>query len=458
MSGRILIIDDVATNRITMRVKLAASQYEVSQAASLRDGIIAITADPPDLVIVDLGVGAVACTNFCTRLRANRRTSHISIIVTSIAADAQGKLEVLSAGADDVLQKPLDENLLLARIRGLLRARSAEGELRLRDDTKRALGFSEASKGFERSSHLAIVSGSDQAEWNAALADCNNLTSRIIPADQVFDPKALLPRPDLFVVDATGGNAIHALRLLSELRSRDETRLAGIIAVADHDRPDVAAMALDLGANDLIGPSASQGERALRVRTQIRRKLQNDRLRADLRNGIEAAVTDPLTGLFNRRYALPHLERMAERAHRGARGFAVMVLDIDHFKAINDTHGHDAGDRVLEEVANRIKSSLRAIDMVARIGGEEFLIALPDTTAQSARIAAARLCSAIHDSRFLTGNGGPTLQVTASIGLAITEPGEAIGTGEIMKRADTALYEAKNSGRDRVTVSTTRAA
>ena len=158
---------------------------------------------------------------------------------------------------------------------------------------------------------------------------------------------------------------------------------------------------------------------ALRIRRQLDRKAQADRLRATVEDGLKLAMTDPLTGLFNRRYALPHLSRIAARALAENRPFAVMVLDIDRFKLVNDQYGHAAGDTVLREVALRVKDNLRSVDLVARFGGEEFLVAMPDTDLTSARLAAERLRAVVENTPVTLPNGTGQVQVTLSIGVAI---------------------------------------
>ena len=163
------------------------------------------------------------------------------------------------------------------------------------------------------------------------------------------------------------------------------------------------------------------------------------------------AVTDQLTGLYNRRYLASHLSAMFDRAYWTGRPLAVMVLDLDHFKEVNDRHGHDTGDRVLKEFADRIASSIRGIDLACRYGGEEFLIAMPDTDLAFASVVAERLRQEIATSKFKLHNGRDELGVTVSIGLASTENGpEDDSAQKLIKRADEALYEAKNGGRNRV--------
>jgi two-component system cell cycle response regulator len=216
-----------------------------------------------------------------------------------------------------------------------------------------------------------------------------------------------------------------------------------------------AAIALDLGASDILYDPVDTQEMEIRIRAQLGRKRQADRLRASLRAGLELAATDSLTGLHNRRYALYQLERIIARPGRGV---AVMMLDLDYFKAINDRHGHGAGDAVLQLVARRLRAQLRSGDLLARIGGEEFLVALPETDRLRALDCAERLRQAISGTPFDLGSGAPAVRVTMSVGLALSPGGSAEAPESLIDRADRALYGAKSEGRDQVTLAALPAA
>lgn len=466
MSGRILLVDTVATNRILLRVKLMAAQYEVEACATLDEARATLAAAPPDLVIADVTTAGQDGIGFCAGLRADPEYAGTPIIATGFFADPQQRMEALRAGVDDVLDKRVTGALLQARIRSLLRARDATAELRLREDTQRALGFAEDPAEYEKRAGVVVVSAhpaGGQALLRA-LSVLDNCDCALLDPGEVLQPGGFGAPPDLFVIDGAGGGqeAVAVYRLVSELRSRSETRHAAQLVILPAEPGDMAAMVLDLGANDLASTDVCEAELAHRARALLRLKSQQDRLRDTVRNGLQAAVTDPLTGLYNRRYALPHLAKLAERARGNGRCFAVMVLDIDHFKAINDTHGHAAGDRVLVEVARRLRDNLRAVDLVARIGGEEFLVAMPDTTAEQAQGAAERLRRMIEDTPFDTSGlpGRPRrtegrIGVTLSIGVALGHPDIRLPEeiDMIVGRADEALYDAKNAGRNTVTVS-----
>ncbi len=146
-----------------------------------------------------------------------------------------------------------------------------------------------------------------------------------------------------------------------------------------------------MGANEVIDNAIPPVEFSFRLMRQLQRKKKADRLRDTLKDGLLMAVTGPLSGLLNRRYAFPHMARIAKRSNASGSPFAVMVLDLDRFKRINDGFGHGAGDQVQKEIANRLKANVRSVDLIARIGGEEFLVVMPDTGIDAARIAAERL-------------------------------------------------------------------
>ncbi len=171
-------------------------------------------------------------------------------------------------------------------------------------------------------------------------------------------------------------------------------------------------------------------------------------LRESVNNTLAMAVTDALTGLYNRRYFERHLSIMLDKAREQGRDMAVMLIDMDFFKAVNDTHGHDIGDAVLREFAQRLRRNIRGVDLACRFGGEEFVVLMPDTDFQQAQGVAERVRAAVSERSFEVG-GGRNLAITISIGLALNEA--ATDTPDlILKRADIALYRAKREGRNRV--------
>ena len=203
---------------------------------------------------------------------------------------------------------------------------------------------------------------------------------------------------------------------------------------------------LEIGINDYLIRPIDKNELLARVRTQVRKKRYTEKLRDNVQLSIEMAITDVLTGLHNRRYMESHLATLVEQANARGKPLTLLILDIDFFKSINDTYGHDAGDDVLREFAHRLKKSIRGIDLACRYGGEEFVVVMPDTDMTVAAMVAERLRRRIASEPFKIAQGDKS--VTISIGIAAL--GAEDTPAQVLKRADQALYRAKHEGRNRV--------
>ncbi|WP_375281575.1 diguanylate cyclase [Pseudooctadecabacter sp.] len=459
MAGDILIIDCVATNRIVLKVKLLAAQYRVRPCASVEDARAEIAASLPDLVIMDTCNNAKAALEFCRALKADDITALVPIVATGGFATPMDRVNALEAGADDVLTKPFDDRILQARIRSLLRARDARQELRMREGTRTALGFAEASCGFAAPSQIVLASPHvDALELSGLQSMMENVQANPASIHQIISGHVHQVKTDLFVLDFRAGLMDDSVlyRLLAELRSQSATRHAGILVLLPEDERHAAAMALDLGANDVVLSDIHLGEIRHRCAVLLQAKHEADALRRTVETGLRAAITDPLTGLFNRRYALPHLARLSEESRLSERQFAIMVLDVDHFKKVNDTYGHKAGDEILKQVARRLQDNLRAVDLLARIGGEEFLVAIPNSDLVHARTAAERLCQLIRATPFYITEGS-TVDLTVSVGVSLSGGRDAADVvedlGDLVSAADGALYAAKSAGRNKVSLS-----
>lgn len=226
-----------------------------------------------------------------------------------------------------------------------------------------------------------------------------------------------------------------------------------ILLLTGHDSAADIVVGLEAGADDYIRKPANEAELLARLKT-CRRVVELERSLRDANARVQLlSVTDPLVGTYNRRYLTDELAREIERARRNNRPLAVVIADLDYFKRINDEHGHQTGDEVLQCFADRVRSSIRQYDWIARYGGEEFVIVLPDTSLVDAVATAEKLRLQCASTPMATSTG--RLMVTASFGVAALEclpATEAATVATLLRRADVGLYRSKNTGRNRVTV------
>lgn len=453
MSGRILIVDSLPTNRVLLKAKLDAAYFDVQATGNAAEAVLLARHDQPDLILLSTGLANHEGLMVCKMLKSARQTRHIPIILISGDASADA-LKGFIAGADDVLIRPYDDFTLKTRVRNLIRMKRMLDELGLRDDTARDLdletgisnstGFAEADG--ENTVLLMPRNASEASSWSRHLRD-TGVEPIIAWSEKEAMDRIAQGDIQVCVIHKQATKQCDGLRMISNLHSQTATQYLGLVYVCESGDVESAAQAIELGASDFITLPINLGELAGRVRCQLRRKQVSDELRANLRNGIRASFIDPLTRLYNRRYAEKHLARMVTRAQAEQQSFAVMMMDLDHFKNVNDKYGHLTGDEVLRETAARLSSSLRNVDLLARFGGEEFFIAMPDATLEGAAQVAERVRSAVEGEPFLTSDGR-LLNVTISIGVALADPKHPAPINDMLEQADKALYACKAAGRN----------
>ena len=464
MQGKILIVDAIATNRIVLKVKLASAFYHVLQADSLDQATKMASLDAPDLIVCALdmpdGEGAA---RLCEVIQDDPVARYIPVLGIGAALTPADRMAALQAGVDDIVERPIDVTLLLGRVRSLIRACNTSAEWRMHEDTSAAFGLAEPRSEFEQAAHFMLVSpdGAGRVQqWRTLLRPTLRAKISLSKGGDLLRDVQDGMVPDVFILVPPDEPeaAAASLRIISTLRAHAITRHAGILVLQTSEDSALGAHALDLGADDLMAHGYNTLELTHRIKSLHKRLQMDAQLRATYRTGLNAAILDPLTGLHNRRYAMPHLAQISSHAMATGKPYAVMVADLDHFKQINDDYGHASGDAVLAEVAARLRDALRGSDMVARIGGEEFLIAMPNTTPAEARAAAIRICNDIGAVPFDVPGSRAPVCVTISIGMAIGgDPSDhchkdSMGT-LLLDRADKALYSAKLRGRNRVTFS-----
>jgi two-component system cell cycle response regulator len=450
MTARILVVDDIPANVKLLEARLLAEYFDVLTAENGYDALAICERTQVDLILLDIMMPGIDGFEVCERLKANPRTAHIPVVMVTALDQPSDRVRGLKAGADDFLTKPVNDLQLMSRVKSLVRLKMLTDELRLRAATARAISLEdglETGLGDEPGDILLVDGrGSSQDRIARALKPIAEVTCMSDPQAAVF--QAAESNFELVIVNANFED-YDPLRLCSQLRSLERTRFLPILLIAEQGDDDLIVRALDLGVTDYVMRPIDPNELIARSLTQIRRKRCNDRLRASVRQTIELAVTDGLTGLHNRRYLDNHLKLLIDRATARGRALSVCITDIDRFKLVNDTYGHDAGDVVLREFASRVRSAVRGADLACRYGGEEFVLVMPDTTPEMAAGVAERLRAIVESEPFRIPGTDVALSVTASLGIAAMLPGGDTPDA-LLKRADNALYEAKRSGRNRV--------
>jgi two-component system cell cycle response regulator len=454
VTARILVVDDVPANVRLLQARLQAEYFDVRTATNGKEALEAAWKERLDLVLLDVMMPDMTGFEVCAALKADVRTAHVPVIMVTALDQAQDRVKGLESGADDFLTKPLNDVALVTRVKSLIRLKMVTDELALRATAMQSVvGFNSA----ELFSESAQVGGRI-----LVVDDRENSTQRIRdaltqPFEVLFttDPIEALRQAesrdfDLFIVSLSL-NAGDGLRLCSQIRAIDRLRQTPVLLITDAAETPRLMRALDIGVNDYIIRPIDVNELRARVRTQLRRLLYTKRLRDLVNSAVELAVIDPLTGLYNRRYLDAHLRSVVERAITADKSVCVLLFDIDHFKDINDTYGHDTGDDVLRDFSERLRRGVRGIDLIARYGGEEFVLVMPETDASFAAAVAERLRCDVEKVGFTT-RAGERFPVTVSIGLAEWQ-GHSDSAETLIKRADAALYAAKRAGRNRVVAS-----
>lgn len=452
MTARILVVDDIEANVRLLEARLMAEYFQVLTASNGRDALEICANGQCDIVLLDVMMPEMDGFEVCRRLKADPKTMHIPVVMVTALDQSEDRVQGLDAGADDFLTKPVNDLALITRVKSLVRLKMLTDELRLRAATGQEITIQEEQlrPNADRGEKARVLVVDDRpASYERIvkyLASENSVTL-------VSDPQEALLRAadeefDAAVISMSLRD-FDALRLCSQLKSLEKTRMLPLMVVSELEHEHKVITALDMGVNDYIRRPIDRNELLARMRTQVRRKRYNVQLRDSMQQTIEMAVTDGLTGLNNRRYLDTHLPEMIDKARGRGKPVSLVICDIDHFKSVNDNHGHDVGDEVIREFARRIKKNIRNIDLACRYGGEEFVIVMPDTDMALARVVAERIRNEVALHPFIVEEGAKQLPITVSLGVSCLQDGDDNGD-QLIKRADTALYEAKRAGRNMV--------
>ncbi|SHH93555.1 response regulator receiver modulated diguanylate cyclase [Marivita hallyeonensis] len=427
--------------------------HRVDHAERQLDGLSQIRATPPDVVIIAHDLPGLKLASFCKLLRANPKTQLTAVLVAVPTENHSARVAALSAGAADVIEYAVDASDLQARLRSFMRQQCSLRDTRTRTGIADAVGFAEDQILFEQTARVATILCTDCADLVArttALGAGTDHRTSILSAE---DARRGLPEAYDVCVIWEAGQPNTARHLLGILKSTPITRHSKILFVADSSSKLSPVSPLDIGAADEVPDCVSNEELLLRIKRLARTKRLEDEARETLKTLDRKAYTDPVTGLHNRQFANEYLQRQDRERAENPQPMALILADIDHFKKINDNHGHTCGDEVLAHIASLLKSSVRSSDMVARYGGEEFLVVLPGIGLHAAKSVADRLLNAVaRDPKQISD--GTHVRATISLGLAHISKASGQSTRDLFNAADKALYRAKSDGRNRLRIAT----
>ena len=452
MTAQILVVDDIPANIKLLEAKLNSEYYEVISAADGMTAYDMAKQHKPDLILLDVMMPGIDGFETCRKLKDDVEVSHIPVVMVTALSDISDRVNGLEAGADDFITKPINDTALFARVRSLVRIKVLMDELRLRDKTGMQIGIADN----EGNSFTSDVSGShiilidDDMVQNKTM---NNLLSNEYKVSIIDDMSNATKNIESFgddidiILISTQLSDADGLRIATNIKSIESIRHVPVVMMVDEDEKDIMIKGLELGVNDYLMLPVDENEMRARVKTQIRRKKYQDALKKNYHASLSMAITDSLTGLFNRHYLDAHLQNMVQQSLANGKPLSAMIMDMDDFKLVNDDYGHKSGDEVLQQLSKIIIDSVRSSDLAARFGGEEFVILLPETDFISTYELADRMRRKIQDNAFNVSHEIGIIHKTTSVGIATLDLNGDTGT-DLLKRADEALYISKSQGKN----------
>lgn len=444
----ILVVDDIEPNIKLLTAKLLKEYYTVLTANSGKEALAILKKAKIDIILLDVMMPEMDGFEVCKTIKTDPETTHIPVVMVTALSDIDDRVKGLEAGADEFLTKPINDTALFVRLKSLSRMKSLIDELKLRNSTNALLGVTNIEMHDTFADKKILLINDDVVQTKNIKQMLLKLTQNVKVISNSDELDIINEyTPDLVIISSTLEND-DPLRISVILRGKAEISGVVIILQIDEDGMPLVVKGIELGINDYFVYPIEESELLARIRTQLRRKQYQDNLRNDLEQSVNLAVKDGLTGLFNRRYFDIHLKQIIEKTNKESIKLCLLMCDIDNFKHVNDTYGHQAGDKVLTIVSRILKNTLRVTDLIARFGGEEFTILLTDIDISKAIETAERVRVKIEYMNFHIEDQIEPLKTTISIGVTKYKKEESIES--FIERADKAMYEAKTTGKNKV--------
>ena len=453
-AGHVLLVDDSPVVLSKVSSLLTEHGLEVTAVSSGREALALATSGSRafDVFILDVMMPDMSGHELTRALRADPGTTHVPILILTALDSTANRVAGFEAGADDFFPKSVADEEMLARVRSFISLGQMRGHLLAQREAMSRLQFDSPVPSDPTGTSVVLVHGA-QGTWEPFVGLLRaSLPASIALSVQAGSGATHADLGDTDLVLATYDLALGADGLLARFGIMQETA-PPVIVVDGAETAARRVSAFEAGADDYLVAQRPAEELVARIAGAIRRHQRHTHLRRERDRAVLAAVTDPLTGLHNRGFFQESLSVEVLRSRRYGRPLSLLLVDIDHFKLVNDALGHAAGDKALREVADRMRKTARATDVVARYGGEEFAVLLPETAHANALIAGERIRAAV-DGTPVIGRAG-TRALTISVGVA-TCPDNATEADKLLEQVDTALYAAKTGGRNRVAGASTQ--
>ena len=450
---RVLIVDDEAMNIKLFKAYLEIENYDILIAENGHEALVQVNRHAPDVILLDVMMPGLDGFEVTRRLKQNNDTAQIPIILVTALSSDESKSRGLDAGADEFLTKPVNKAELLARVSSMIRLKRFQEQLCGRQQSQLQIDAPDDQpvSNHERVSTILVVEDNDKDALllSKQLEHEPYVINRVTSGEAAIR-KALNEPIDLILLDIMLPG-IDGFEVCRRLKGDDQLSNIQIVVLTSLRDLECRIQGTELGADDYLIKPVDPRELKARVRTLLKKKRYIDKLHHRYENALNRAISDGLTGLYNHGYFRRFLELEIKRSLRHKHSIALLLLDLDNFKQINDRLGHLTGDGILIQVAQALSGKVRDIDFVARYGGEEFAVILPYAGIEEARDVAERIRQALTMEIRAPGTRNAHQLISASIGVA-TCPADGQDLETLIRRADEMMYLAKQCGKNQVCV------
>lgn len=452
--ARVLIVDDEVMNLKLFKAYFENENYDIITAENGQDALSQVNDRPPDVILLDVMMPGIDGFEVTRRLKQNKDTAGIPIILVTALSMDENKSRGLDAGADEFLTKPVNKAELVARTSSMIRLKRFQEQLSGRQQSQEQIDVSGDKPAYEhaRVPTVLIVEDNDKDVLllRKQLEAEPYMVKRVTNGEAAIR-EALNESIDLILLDVILPG-IDGFEVCRRLKGDDQVSNIQIVMLTSLRDLEYRIQGTELGADDFLVKPVEPRELKARVQALLKKKRYIDKLNNKYEKALNRAISDGLTGLYNHGYFRSFFELEIKRSQRYKHPISLLLLDLDNFKQINDRFGHLTGDRILYQVAQIIKNKVRDIDFAARYGGEEFAVILPYAGIEEARHIAERIRQAISQEIAVPGMTNATQSISASIGGSFC-PGDGMDVESLIRKADEMMYLAKQCGKNQVCLS-----